>query len=1042
MACLVGSLAPGRLQAQNVTLAPTITTVAGNGTYGFSGDAGPATSAELFDPGGMAADSAGNLYIADYLNSRVRKVDTSGNITTVAGNGTAGYNGDNIPATSAELNTPTGVAVDGAGNVYIADYANQRVRKVDVNGIISTVAGNGTQGYNGDSIAATSAELSGPHGVALDGAGNLYIADIFNERIRKVDAGGNITTVAGNGTRGYNGDNIAAVSAELDGPEGAAVDSAGNLYIADYYNARVRRVDTSGNITTVAGNGTRSYNGDNIAATSAELNLPTDVAVDSAGNLYIADVSNERVRKVDASGTITTVAGNGTNSYNGDSIAASSAELSNPMGVAIDKAGNLYIGDFGDARVRKVTNAESPVNFRPVDVGANSTQNVFLSINTALTLTSVGTSGDFSVQSDSCALNTPLSAGTLCTLQVQFAPTKPGQRWFPLVATDSGANLYSFGLEGTGVGSALALTPGIIATVAGTGTAGYNGDNIAATSAGLYYPQGVAVDSAGSLYIADTDNSRIRKVDAGGIITTVAGNGAQGYNGDNIAATSAELYNPNGVAVDSAGNLYIADMNNNRIRKVDASGIITTVAGNGTFGYNGDNIAATSAELWNPATVAVDSAGNLYIADDFNYRVRKVDTNGVITTMAGTGTAGYNGDNIAATSAELYHPHGAALDSAGNLYIADEFNARIRKVDASGIITTVAGNGTAGYNGDDIPATSAELYNPFGVAVDSAGNLYIADFYNARIRKVDASGIITTLAGNGTQGYNEDNIPATSAELSTSEGVAVDSAGSLYIADTYNDRVRKVNVATSALSFGSVNVGQSSGAQSVAVSDVGTAALNFSSIVASTNFVIQSVGNDCAVGTPLAVGATCAVGVAFAPTTTGNPLSGTVTVSDDAFNTPQAVSLSGTGTPPAPTSVSISPNPLIFPDQEMGTLSAPLALTLTNSGAAALEITALTIGGTNSADFAPAAGGTCGSLPISVNIGQSCTVLYTFMPSTSSSESAALQVTDNAGTGSQMVSFAGNGTSGPAGTPMVMLSPAGPLTFGPEPVGRRRRRRW
>jgi sugar lactone lactonase YvrE len=276
-----------------------------------------------------------------------------------------------------------------------------------------------------------------------------------------------------------------------------------------------------------------------------------------------------------------------------------------------------------------------------------------------------------------------------------------------------------------------------------------------------------------------------------GILTTVAGNGTAGYNGDDIAADCAELNCPFGVAVDSAGNLYIADERNQRIRKVDASGIITTVAGNGTAGYNGDNIAATRAELNYPAGVAVDSAGNLYIADERNQRIRKVDANGTITTVAGNGTAGYNGDNVGATSAELNYPAGVAVDSAGKLYIADFANRRIRKVDASGTITTVAGNGTAGYNGDDIAATRAEV-DPAAVAVDSEGNLYIGDYRNQRIRKVDASGTITTVAGNGTAGYNGDNIAATNAELNYPTGLVVGSAGDFYIADYNNQRVRKV----------------------------------------------------------------------------------------------------------------------------------------------------------------------------------------------------------------------------------------------------------
>ncbi len=275
-----------------------ITTVAGNGTAGFSGDSGPATSASLDEPLGVAVDGAGNLFIADRGNHRIRKVSTNGTITTVAGNGTADFSGDSGPATSASLDRPYGVAVDGAGNLFIADRWNERIRKVGANGTITTVAGNGTFGFSGDSGPATSATLNGPRGVAVDDAGNLFIADYDNHRIRKVSANGIITTVAGNGTRGFSGDDGPATSASLFFPTGVAVDGAGNLFIADFGNQRIRKVSANGTITTVAGNGTEDFSGDSGPATSASLALPHSVAVDGAGNLFIADSDNHRIRKV------------------------------------------------------------------------------------------------------------------------------------------------------------------------------------------------------------------------------------------------------------------------------------------------------------------------------------------------------------------------------------------------------------------------------------------------------------------------------------------------------------------------------------------------------------------------------------------------------------------------------------------------------------------------------------------------------------------------------------------------------------------------
>jgi NHL repeat len=337
-----------------------------------------------------------------------------------------------------------------------------------------------------------------------------------------------------------------------------------------------------------------------------------------------------------------------------------------------------------------------------------------------------------------------------------------------------------------------AAQKGSISTVAGTGSQGYSGDGGAATSAQLSDPIGVAVDKAGNFYIAEATNHRIRKVDTNGIITTVAGNGSSGYSGDGGAATSAQINWPYDVAVDGAGNLFIADSSNQRIRKVNTNGMITTVAGNGYWGYSGDGGAAFSAQLCYPRGVALDSGGNLFIADSLNYCVRKVDTMGIITTVAGNGSLGYSGDGGAATSAQLNVPFRVAVDTAGNLFIGERNNHRIRKVDTNGIITTVAGNGSPGYSGDGGAATSAQLYHPKGVVVDTAGNLFIADRDNHRIRKVDASGIITTMAGNGTSGYSGDGGSATSAQLSYPGGIATDTAGNLFISDTGNNCVRKV----------------------------------------------------------------------------------------------------------------------------------------------------------------------------------------------------------------------------------------------------------
>jgi len=365
-----------------------ITTSAGNGIPGFSGDGGPATLAQLDSPTGVAVDSAGNLYIPDSVNNRVRMVTAAGVISTVAGNGSFGFGGDGGPATSAQLNFPSGVAVDSLGNIYFSDSANYRVRKVTPAGIISTVAGNGTAGFSGDGGPARSAQLDTPIGVAVDSAGNLYIADYYNYRIRRVTPSGIISTVAGNGIPGFSGDGGPAAAAQLGSAPGVAVDTAGNLYITDSSNARIRKVTAAGVISTVAGDGTVGFAGDGGPATAAKLNGSTGVAVDSIGNLYIADRRNYRIRKVTPAGVISTVAGNGTVGFSGDGGPATAAQFNFPTAVAVDPAANLYIADPLGYRIRKITFDSASVIFFPQVVVGGGYSTFFAITNTGATASS------------------------------------------------------------------------------------------------------------------------------------------------------------------------------------------------------------------------------------------------------------------------------------------------------------------------------------------------------------------------------------------------------------------------------------------------------------------------------------------------------------------------------------------------------------------------------------------------------------------------------------------------------------------------------
>lgn len=336
-----------------------------------------------------------------------------------------------------------------------------------------------------------------------------------------------------------------------------------------------------------------------------------------------------------------------------------------------------------------------------------------------------------------------------------------------------------------------------IKTIAGNGTAGYVADGVAATSTQLNNPTGIAVDAAGNVYIADASNNRVRKVSTAGIITTVAGSGVAGYSGDGAAATLAQLKYPTSVAADNAGNIYITDGNNFCIRKVNAAGIISTYAGTGSLGFAGDGGPATAAKLFNPLGLFLDNTNNLYIADVFNQRIRKVDASGIITSVAGSGTMGYGGDDSSANIAKFNSPSGVCKDAAGNVYIADKANNRVRKVNpTTGIITTVAGKDTMGFSGDGGPATAAKLNKPVSVKMDKENNLYITDLGNNRIRKVSASGIITTIAGVTAVGSGGDGGPATAASFNFPSDVVLDTAGNIYIADPGNNRIRKIQILT------------------------------------------------------------------------------------------------------------------------------------------------------------------------------------------------------------------------------------------------------
>ncbi|MBV9300559.1 MAG: choice-of-anchor D domain-containing protein [Acidobacteriaceae bacterium] len=881
-----------------------ISTFAGGGPNNV-----PATQANVPYPENTAVDKAGNFYVvigglnANDTIDRVFRIDTSGNLTVLAGNGQSGYSGDGGPATRAEFSNSTAIAVDSSGNAYIADTFTCIIRKVTAStGIISRFAGTPNHcGYAGDGGAATDAQLSNPVGIALDASGNLYIADQYNNRIRKVTATtGKISTVAGNGIQSYSGDGGAAIDASLSIPYSVAVDASGNLYIADQFNFRIRKVTAStGKISTIAGNGTSGYSGDGGTATSAEISMVYGIASDASGRVFIADTENCVVREVNTKGIIKTVAGTPLScGYAGDDGKAVDAVLNSPSGLAVDGSDNMYIADNGNSRIRGAA------------VGG--------------TIKTVAGNG---------LLN--YAAGVSATGASFYLPNS--------VTSDAVGNIYIADTNNCVVRKVEASTRDI-ATIAGIpGICGYSGDDEPATQAELNFPAKAIADSSGNIYISDTNNCVVRKITAStGDISTFAGTPKScAYGGDGGPAASAQLNDPFGITFDSSGNVYIADYVNDVVREViAATGIIKTVAGNfakGT-GYSGDGGSATTAQLNGPEDVAVDALGDLYIADTFNARVRVVYPSGVIDTLAGNGTADYESDGVPADQTPLDPPLGLAVDAAGDVLIAT--GLRIRSVDGQGIIYTVAGDDAYGFSGDGGPATSAELADPQGVGIDPFGNIYVADTFNYLVRKVTPLPNVNSSAYNlsfqeqpvdttsepyqitltGANGATINNITITgdfteaddcpvsltsgsncNVDITFTPSAAGARTGTLVISTNgfFNPTVtvnlkgtgEGLTYAPAALNFGDESVGKVSSPHTITFTNDSKTSVKFSSVtITRTTFTVAS--NTCSGS--LAAGKTCKIGVTFKPSGTGTETA-TLVVKDSDSSSPQLIPLRGTG---------------------------------------------------------------------------------------------------------------------------------------------------
>jgi trimeric autotransporter adhesin len=1017
-------------------VAGAVKTVAGNGNCGFGGDGGAATSASLGFLQGIALDSSGNLFIADYGNSVIRKVDSAGTITTYAGlPDNAGYSGDGEAASSAQVNFPEAVAVDASGNLFIADSNNNVIRRVDVNTkIITTVAGTSAFGYSGDGGLATEATMEVPDGVAVDAAGNLYISDTENAVIREVFSPTSpttpnvITTIVGNHGYGFSGDGGLALSAEMTNPAGLFVDPAtGNLWIADFWTNRVRLYTASSKmINTVFGSG---QVGDGGPATSASMYFPRTPGLDAAGDLFIVDAENNRIREVDTTGKITTVVGTGIPCAMGplpcgDGGLATDANIFMPRTVTIEASGDMLVSDNGDSKIREVDH----------------------------------TSGN---------ITTVVGAGTTCGSNPGQVPWPCGDGGPALSASlndargavrDAAGNLYFVDAQDNRVREV--NTAGIISTVAGDGPSGtaptgcpgfgsYTGDGGPASIATLNCPLGLDIDASGNLFVADTQNNVIRKIDTSNprIITTVVGTGAAGYTGDGGSALSATLNSPDRVSLNGAGNLFISDSNNNVIRRVDGiTRIIKTFAGNGNFTFAGDGGPALSASFEVPVGVVVGPQGNLYVGDLYNNRIRKVVLNPNVNLSVTTAPFGNepisgstmlpvtvtNSGDAPLTISSIAHSGDLAFSIASNPCPATPATLA---VGANCILQVafaptqfIAYTGTITITDDGPTPGSTQTVSLTGMG---AASLTVTATGNGKVSSSPvgitncAATCSATFAGNSEVVLTA--TAGTGATFSGWSGGGCMGTGTCTVTMSANETVTAtfvtggatISISPAALTFGSQAVGTTSAAQTVTVSNTGNSAVTFTSIVTSGDFAGAATAQCPSIAFDAAP---CVFQITFKPTATGTR-TGTITFTDNATGSPQTVNLTGTGAAGTGT-ISIAPTALTFASQNVGTTSAAQTVTVSNTGNSAVTFTSIVTSG----DFAGATTAQCPSIAVDA---APCVFQITFKPTATGTRTGTIAFTDNATGSPQTVTLTGTGT-GSAAT--IGISPTS-LTFASQNVG-------
>jgi len=938
--------------------APCLGTSVTSLTYDNYGDGCQSTSTSIVIGAGQALanvqdvgiDTQGNFYFLDLNSSSktsVRRIDArSGVITVVAGTlstqsicgatgAPASYGtpvsayGDGCVASDGlanalglhtSMSTVRGMVVAPNGDFYLADYQDSVVQKISAStGLMTLVAGMlngssksaaGVAGFSGNGGPATSANVRSPRGVGVDNSGNIYIADTGNNEIRMVTAAtGIITNIAGSplSTSGSGGDGGPATAATLLTPVDVKVDFFGNVFICDFGNAKIRVVYQGGatvaNLISKTNNGTAAVPGNiytvlgNSAGTAPTggLQLATSVAVaqirhvqvDTQDNVYVADAGYNVVYFLDSStgylrvvaGQVGKTSGGGcaaqTDAF-GDNCPGTLATLNPNSALAVvpDANGNLYMADSGDDLLRKVISGR---DFPTIAAGTSVTQTLdihFAAGDGPSALRPFAMTGnlDFVIGTPTCTVNADTTQD--CLVPVTFKPST-GARESAAISVSSLFNGVSvIGVQGSGLAAEVALDPGAVSSVA--------------TS--LKLPLGTAVDAIGNTYVADTGNNRVVVYSTSGFSMVLAGTGVAGYAGDNGQGTLATLSAPSAVTVTPSNLIYIADTGNNVVRVVNLlTGVISTVAGGATTvcgdarDTEGDGCLGTLTKFSKPAGLAADIYGNVYVSDTGNNIVRELSPTGYVSLVAGgasavcsssTVTIDSFGDNCPPAQAIFNGPTGIAIDSNMNIYIADTRNSEIRKIVASsGLVTSFAGTGVAGAGSNGGPATAAQVNLPTGVGVDAAGNVYIADTGNQAVRMVPASGIISTVLGTlGTSGNGTLPGAATTTALNNPSVVAVSPSGNLIVLDSGNDRVIADNRGGVAYNFGRTNIGFSSPILSIAETEVGsqTATLGsplLTSSGSSSYFTLNgSTTNGCGNGTSLAVGAGCAFSAFFSPT--------------------------------------------------------------------------------------------------------------------------------------------------------------------------------